>query len=42
MQERAHLAGGRVIVDAVPGRGTRIEVNIPSGRADDADAPGDC
>jgi PAS domain S-box-containing protein len=29
LRERAHLLGGSVHIDSVPGRGTRIEVRIP-------------
>lgn len=34
MRERAQQLGGTVVVDAAPGRGTRVSVWIPSPRAD--------
>lgn len=29
MQERARLAGGRLVIESRPGQGTRVEVSLP-------------
>ena len=29
MRERAALLGGRVTLDSVPGKGTRVDIDIP-------------
>jgi signal transduction histidine kinase len=33
MRERVHLAGGRIVIRSVPGRGTRVAVTLPTAPA---------
>ncbi len=35
MKERAQILGGRLLIESFPGRGTRIELRIPEGAADE-------
>jgi signal transduction histidine kinase len=39
MAERAHLAGGRLTIDAAPGRGTRVTAEFPLVTERDGGAP---
>jgi len=33
LEERVELAGGRVVIESAPGRGTTVRVSLPLGRA---------
>lgn len=34
MRERVHLLGGSFNIESTPGRGTRVQVEVPYGRND--------
>jgi two-component system sensor histidine kinase UhpB len=37
MQERATMIGGRLVIEAMPGEGTRVRVSMPATNADSSD-----